>query len=61
MSRVTYQEAETYISELPKFTKKNTLEHTQKFLSFLGNPQNGKKKRKIEKDRTCAPKGRVLK
>ena len=34
MSRVTYQEAETYISELPKFTKKNTLEHTQKFLSF---------------------------
>lgn len=36
MSRVTYQEAETYISELPKFTKKNTLEHTQKFLSFLG-------------------------
>ena len=24
MSRVTYQEAETYISELPKFTKKNT-------------------------------------
>ena len=43
MSRVTYQEAETYISELPKFTKKNTLEHTQKFLSFLGNPQNGKK------------------
>lgn len=42
MSRVTYQEAETYISELPKFTKKNTLEHTQKFLSFLGNPQNGK-------------------
>ena len=43
MSRVTYQEAETYISEFPKFTKKNTLEHTQKFLSFLGNPQNGKK------------------
>ena len=43
MSRVIYQEAETYISELPKFTKKNTLEHTQKFLSFLGNPQNGKK------------------
>ena len=43
MSRVTYQEAETYISELQKFTKKNTLEHTQKFLSFLGNPQNGKK------------------
>lgn len=43
MSRVTYQEAETYISELPKFTKKNTLEHTQKFLSFLGQSQNGKR------------------
>ena len=42
MNKMTYQEAEAYL-ELPKFTKKNTPEHTRKFLSFLGNPQDGKK------------------
>ena len=43
MNKMTYQEAEAYILELPKFTQKNTPEHTRKFLSFLGNPQDGKK------------------
>ena len=33
-----YQEAEAYIDELPKFTKKHTLEHTKNFLNKLGNP-----------------------
>ena len=42
MSRVTYQEAETYISELPKFTKKIHWSTRRSFF-FLGNPQNGKK------------------
>ena len=30
---------EKYISELPRFTKKNTPEHTRKFMEYLGNPQ----------------------
>lgn len=42
MNKAQYQEAEAYILELPKYTKKNTTEHTQIFLSFLGNPQDGK-------------------
>lgn len=33
-----YQEAVAYIDELPKFTKKHTLEHTKNFLNKLGNP-----------------------
>ena len=33
-----YQEAVEYIEELPKFTKKHTLEHTKEFLEKLGNP-----------------------
>ena len=33
-----YQEAVAYIEELPKFTKKHTLEHTKAFLAKLGNP-----------------------
>lgn len=36
---MTYQEAVDYILEIPKFTKKNPLEHTKEFLRFLGNPQ----------------------
>lgn len=33
-----YQQAVEYIEELPKFTKKHTLEHTKDFLTKLGNP-----------------------
>lgn len=33
-----YGEAVEYIEELPKFTKKHTLEHTRQFLRRLGNP-----------------------
>lgn len=40
---MTYQEAEEYILEIPKFTKKNDLEQTRKFLNYLGDPQNGMK------------------
>ncbi len=36
---MTYQEAVDYILEIPKFTKKNPLEHTKEFLRFLGNPE----------------------
>lgn len=36
---MTYQEAVDYILEIPKFTKKNPLEHTEEFLRFLGNPE----------------------
>ena len=43
MNKEQYQEAEAYILELPKYTRKNTMEHTRTFLSFLGNPQDGKK------------------
>ena len=34
----TYEEAVAYIEEIPKFTKKHTLEHTKTFLKRLGNP-----------------------
>lgn len=38
-----YREAIAYILEIPKFTKKNSLEHTKEFLNRLGNPEEGKK------------------
>ena len=38
-----YQEAVEYIEELPKFTKKHTLEHTKLFLKMLGNPCRDRK------------------
>lgn len=34
----TYEEAVEYIEEIPRFTKKHTLEHTRAFLRRLGNP-----------------------
>ncbi len=34
-----YDEAVDYILKIPKFTKKNPLEHTKEFLRFLGNPE----------------------
>ena len=36
-------EAVSYISDIPKFTTKNSLEHTREFLVRLGNPEEGKK------------------
>lgn len=38
-----YEEAVSYIDELPKFTKKHTLEHTKDFLKRLGNPCKDRK------------------
>lgn len=38
-----YEEAVHYIDELPKFTKKHTLEHTKDFLRKLGNPCKDRK------------------
>lgn len=40
---MTYQEAVAYIDETPKFTKKNSLEHTRAFLKRLGDPQEDMK------------------
>lgn len=37
------EQAEAYIANLPKFTTKNSLEHTREFLVRLGNPQNNRK------------------
>ena len=34
---------QAYIEEIPKFTKKHTLEHTKTFLKRLGNPAAGQK------------------
>ena len=34
----TYGKAEKYIKDIPKFTDKNSLENTRKFLEHLGNP-----------------------
>ena len=36
---MTYEQAVNYIDEIPKFTKKNTLENTKKLLERLGNPE----------------------
>ena len=40
---MTYDEAVDYILNIPKFTKKNSLEHTRQFLRFLGNPERNLK------------------
>lgn len=39
----TYEEAAAYIEEIPKYTKKHTLEHTKTFLKRLGNPAADRK------------------
>ena len=39
----TYEEAAAYIEDIPKFTKKHTLEHTKTFLKRLGNPAADRK------------------
>ena len=39
----TYEEAAAYIEEIPKFTKKHTLEHPKTFLKRLGNPAADRK------------------
>lgn len=36
---MTYEEICEYIYDIPKFTKKNSLEHTKELLKRLGNPQ----------------------
>ncbi len=40
---MTYSEAERYILDIPRFTKKNDLGQTKKFLEYLGDPQKGMK------------------
>lgn len=37
--KMTYEQAVAYIDETPKFTTKNSLEHTRECLRRLGNPQ----------------------
>ena len=37
---LNYEEAVAYIDETPKFTTKNSLEHTRECLRRLGDPQN---------------------
>ncbi len=34
----TYREAEAYISDIPRFTGKNSMEDTRRFLEHMGNP-----------------------
>ena len=38
-----YEEAENYISSIPKFTGKNSMENTVRFLDYLGNPAQDRK------------------
>ena len=40
---MTYQEAVDYIEKTPKFTKKNSLDHTRAFLKRLGSPEDSMK------------------
>ena len=39
-THMTYEKAAAYIYDIPKFTKKNDIRHTEAFLDFLGNPQD---------------------
>ncbi len=39
----TYGQAVAYIEDVPRFTRKHTLEHTGEFLRRLGSPQDGEK------------------
>ncbi len=36
---MTYEEAESYINNTPKFTKKNTLENTRMVLDAMDHPE----------------------
>lgn len=36
-------EVVSYIADIPKFTTKNSLDHTREFLARLGNPEQGRK------------------
>lgn len=38
-----YGQIENYINDIPRFTTKNDLTHTNRFLEKLGNPQQGRK------------------
>ncbi|MBQ2801190.1 MAG: bifunctional folylpolyglutamate synthase/dihydrofolate synthase [Lachnospiraceae bacterium] len=40
---MTYQEAEKYILDVPKFTKKNGLDNTRELMKELGNPERNLK------------------
>jgi len=40
---LNYEEASAYILQIPKFTEKNSLEHTREFLRRLGSPEKGRK------------------
>lgn len=40
---MTYQEAVAYLYEIPRFSKKHSMEHTREFLRRLGEPQKGQK------------------
>jgi dihydrofolate synthase/folylpolyglutamate synthase len=39
----TYREAEEYINGIAKFSGKNSMEHTKRFLAHLGNPADNRK------------------
>lgn len=39
IEQMNYEEAINYIEEIPKFTKKNRLDHTRECLKRLGNPE----------------------
>ena len=40
---MNYEDAVSYVAEIPKFTKKHPFEHTRKFLERLGNPCKDRK------------------
>ena len=40
---MNYEEAVNYIEEIPKFTKKTSLDHTRRLLERLGHPEQGMK------------------
>lgn len=40
---MNYEEASAYILQIPKFTEKNSLEHTKEFLRRLGSPEKDRK------------------
>ena len=43
MNRMKYSDMVTYIEDIPRFTKKHSLEHTREFIRRLGNPCHDRK------------------
>ena len=54
---MTYQEAEAYINDTPRFTTKNTLENTKAVLEKMGHPERRMKLIHVDGKRSSGLRG----